>query len=93
MAGYKVCAVVEARNATIMIDPDGRFGEKTNGDTGVMLAFKMHNDPQVNRLIVLNDQDVDNLFAAIREVQRLRDGETARGSHTEAQESPKSPNQ
>ena len=85
MAGYKVHAAVEVRNCTIMIDPTenktgevnfGGVGMKVEKESKVILSFEMHNDPQVNRSILLNDQDVDNLFAAIREVQRLRDGQS-----------------
>lgn len=72
MAGYKVCAVVDVRNATIMIDPvNPKTGEKT--DRGVVLAFKMN--VEGSNAVLLNDEDIENLFAAIREVQRLRDSD------------------
>lgn len=98
MAKYKVIGEATVKNATVIIEPTEELIFRENdleveNQLGVTLSFKMHNPASLDRSIRLSNQDVDNLFAAIREVQRLRDGATARGSHTEAQESPKIPNQ
>lgn len=81
MANYKVIGEVAVKNATVIIEPTEQLIYRENDyeverQLGVTLSFKMHNHTSLNRSILLNDQDVDNLFAAIREVQRLRDQQT-----------------
>lgn len=81
MANYKVIGEATVKNATVIIEPtdqiisSGSIGEPEK-QSGVILSFKIHNPASLNKSILLNDEDVDNLFAAIREVQRLRDGQS-----------------